>query len=182
MPSGRITLHHLEPDTQRFPIPQCDARIAGTGMSPPSAVILDFMYGIAAYRRWGSGQDIKEVMQQRFAQRYKSIPIPPASPPSSDSDSSSEPDDPDDDDYIPNRQLRGRNHSSNMSDGMLRAMVNVLALSMLLKGTTPELMAKERQRPEEAEELCAKEASRVKVQQWIQSAPCVLSYLRAISH
>ena len=182
MPSNRITLHHLEPDTSRFPISQCDARIAGTGISPPSTVILDFMYGVAAYRRWGSGQDIKEVMEQRFAERYKSIPIPPASPYSSEGDSSSEPDDPDNDDYKPNRQPRGRNHSSNMSDGMLRAMDNVLALSMLLKGTTPELMAKERQKREEAEELRAKEVSRVKVQQWIQSDPCVLSYLRAISH
>jgi hypothetical protein len=76
----------------------------------------------------------------------------------------------------------GRNHSSNMSNGMLRAMDNILALSMLLKGTTPELMATERQRREEAEELRANEASRVKVQQWLQSSPCVLSYLRAISH
>jgi len=182
MPPSRITLHHFEPATSRGSILQYDARIAGTGISPPSAVILDFMYGVAAYRRWGSGQDMKEVMQQRFAERYKSIPIPSASPRSSGSDSSSEPDDPDEDNYIPNGQPRGRNHSSNMSDGMLRAMDNVLALSILLKGTTPELMAKERQRREEAEELRAKEASRVKVQQWIQSSPRVLSYLRAISY
>ena len=155
-------------------MPQFDACIAGTGISPPSTVILDFMYGIAAYQRWGSGQDIKEVMQQRFAEHYKSIPIPPASPYSSEGDSSPERDDPDDDDYQPDRQPRGRNRSSNMSDGMLRAMDDVLALSMLVKGTTPALMATERQRREEAEELRAKEASRVKVQQWKQSSLCVL--------
>ena len=69
-----------------------------------------------------------------------------------------------------------------MSDEMHRAMDNVLALPMLLKGTTLELMATERQRREEAEELRAnEEASRMKVQQWMQSTPCVLSYLRAIS-
>lgn len=170
MPPSRITLHHLKPDTSRVPIPQFDARIAGTGISPPSTVILDFMYGVAAYRCWGSGQDIEEVMQQRFAEHYENIPIPPASLPSSDGDSSSESVD-DDDEYKPNRRPRGRNHRSNMSDGMLRAMDNVLALSMLLKGTTPELMAAERQRREEAEELRAKEASRVKVQQWMQSSP-----------
>jgi hypothetical protein len=183
MPPSRITLHHLEPDTSRNPIPQYDALIAGTGISPPSTVILDYMYGVAAYRRWGSGQDIEEVMQQRFLERYESIPIPPASPHSSDSDGSSAPDGPGDDDSdLPNRQPRRRNHSSTMSDEMLRAMDNVLALSVLLKGTTPELMAAERQRREEAEELRAKEASRVKVQQWMQSSPCVLSHLRAISH
>ena len=47
---------------------------------------------------------------------------------------------------------------------MLRAMDEVLAFPMLLKGTTPQLMAAERQRQEEAEELCAREASQVKVQ------------------
>ena len=50
-----------------------------------------------------------------------------------------------------------------MSDGILHAKDNVLALSMLLKGTTPELMAAERQGRKEVEELRAKEASRVKV-------------------
>jgi len=183
MPPSRITLHHLQPDTSRVPLPQYDARIAGTGISPPSTIVLDFMYGVAAYRRWGSRHDIKEVMQHRFTEHYKSIPIPPASLPSCDGDSSPESDDLDDDDeYKPNRRPTGRNHTSSMSDGMLRAMDNVLTLSMLLKGTTPELMAAERQRREEAEELRAKEASRVKVQQWMQSSPCVLSCLRAISH
>ncbi|KAF8347149.1 hypothetical protein F5887DRAFT_1131423 [Amanita rubescens] len=167
MPSSRITLHNLAPDTSRLPIPQYDALIIGTGTSLPSTVILDYMYGVAAYRCWGSGQDIEEVMEQRFAEHYKSIPIPPAPPYSSDSDSFSEHDHPNDG----NRRPRGRNHSAKMSDEMLRAMDKVLALSMLVKGTTPELMAAERQRREEAEELRAKEASRVKVQQWMQSSP-----------
>ena len=64
-----------------------------------------------------------------------------------------------------------------MSDGMLNAMDDVLALSMLLKGTTPELMAAERQRQEEVEELHAKEASRVKVEQWMQSLSLCVSSL-----
>jgi len=44
------------------------------------------------------------------------------------------------------------------NDEMLRAMDNVLRLSMFLKGMTPALMAAERQRREEAEELREKEA------------------------
>lgn len=183
MPPSRITLHHLKPDTSRVPTPQYDMCITGTGISPPSTIILDFMYGVAAYQHWGSGHDIEEVMQRRFTEYYKSIPIPPASLPSSDNDSSPESDGlNDDDEYKLNRRSSGRNHSSNMSDGMLHAMDNILALSMLLKGTTPELMAAERQRQEEAEELRAKEASQVKVEQWMQSSQCVLSYLQAISH
>jgi hypothetical protein len=143
MPPIRITLQNLKPElhTIGYPLHQHDAPIAGTGVSPPPEVLLDFMYGVAAYRRWGSGHDISEVMQHRSTECHKSIPIPPASPVSSDGVSSPESHD-SNDDYGPVRRRRGRNH---MSDGMLRAMDNVLILSMLVKGTTPELMAAERQ-------------------------------------
>ena len=106
------------------------------------------MYGVAGYQRWGSGQEIKEVMQQRFTESYASIPIPPAPPHTSDDD------------------------DIDMSPEMLQAMDDIRALSMLLKGTTPELMAAERQRQVEAEELRAKEASKLKVQQWMQNSVC----------
>jgi hypothetical protein len=183
MPPSRITLQHLRPHAGRDPIRQYDARIAGEpGILPPPSALLDFMYGVAAYRRWGSRQDINEVMQHRYTECYGSIPIPSASPPSSDGDSSPEPDDINDLDHEPDRRRRGRNHRSNMSDGMLCAMDDVLKLSMLLKGTTPQAMAAERQRREEGEELRAKQASRVKVQQWMQSSLYVLSYPQASSH
>ena len=176
MPPSRITLHHFKPDTSRSPILQWDAHMAGTGIPPPSTLILDFMYGIAAYLRWGSGQDIEEVMRHRFTESYESISIPPVPVPRDD-------DDGDDDEYIPNRQPRSRNRGSKMSDGMLRAMDNVLALSMLLKGTTPQLMAAERQKQEEAEEVRVMAASCTKVQQWMQTSesPCVLFYLLIFS-
>jgi hypothetical protein len=50
-----------------------------------------------------------------------------------------------------------------MSAEMLRAMDDILALSMLLKGTTPDMITAERQRQEDKEELRAREASQVKV-------------------
>ena len=53
-----------------------------------------------------------------------------------------------------------------MSDGMLQAMDNI----MLVKGKTPQFIAAERQKRDEEEELCAKEASQVKVQQWRKSS------------
>src|SRR5258708_6456646 len=136
MPSSRITLHHLKPTSGRHPILQWDADMAGMGIPPPSTVILDFMYGVATYQCWGGGQDINQVMQKCHDTHYESILIPPAAPHLSDS--SPEPDDPNDGDYIPNRQPRGRNHSSHMLDEMHCAMDDVLVLSMLLKGTTPE--------------------------------------------
>ena len=140
----------------------------GTGTSPPPAILLDYMYGAAAYQRWGAGQGIDEVMRRRFSERYESIPIPPPSPPSSGSDPLGESDDSRDRDYAPRAAKRVRYHTTKMSAGMLQAMDNMRALSMLLKGTTPDAIAAERQRREEEEELRAREASQVKVLEWMQ--------------
>ena len=169
VPPSRITLHHLAPITSYDPILQRDARIAGTGNFTPPSILLDFVYGVAAYRRWGSGKEIEKVVQQRFAEHYKLIPIPPRSPPSSDGDNSPEPDDHNDHDYEPGRLSRGRKQRQHMSDGMLQAMDDMLILSMLVRGTNPELMAAERHKREEMEELLAQNASQAKVQEWRES-------------
>ena len=146
MPPGRITLQHLKPDTSNHPIPQCDARIAGTGISLPPNVLLDFMYGAAAYRRWGggSGDEVRRVMQQRFDNRYESNSIPTLSTahPSGDDESSPESRG-SDDDYDPDQE---RNDKSDMLDGMLSAMDSILMLSKLLKRTTPQSRTLERQK------------------------------------
>ena len=152
MPSGRITLQHFERMTPGLTaLPQVDACMRGTGTPRPSTIILDYMYGVAAYRRWGSGQEIKELMQQRFTECYESIPLPPDSPDTGDDSDQ-------------------RKKHLDVSPEMLQAMDDIRALSMLVKGTTFELMAAERQRQAEAEELRAKEASKVKVQQWMQNS------------
>ena len=154
MPSHRITLQHFEMIISLLPtIPQFDACMRGTGTPRPSTIILDYMYGVAAYRRWGSGQEIKELMRQRFTECYESIPRPPA----------------------PSRTSESDDNGQDMSPEMLQAMDDIRALSMLVKGTTPELMAAERQRQEEAEGLRAKEASKMKVQQWMQNVESVCS-------
>jgi hypothetical protein len=180
VPSSRLTLHFLKPETSRSRTPQYDAHITepGTGIPRPSALILDFVYGVAVYRQWGSGvEDIRQVLDARFSDHFKSIP--PLVTPLPNYDPSASPDDPKDADYVPEDngsselddrtngdQQRGRKHELNMSD----AMDTVLALSMLLKGTSPEQMAAERRRREESEELRAKEASRVKVEEWMQNS------------
>jgi hypothetical protein len=167
MPPSRITLQYLVVPHGRGSVPAYDAQFAGTNISLPPSILLDYMYGVAAYKRWGGGQVINRAMQQRFAEHYQNIPIPPASPPSS-SDDGSENDDPNDPDYQRNTRPRGRYHRSKMSDGMLRAMDDVLLLSRLLKGQSPQSIAAEQQRQEEAADLRAMEASRAKVQQWMQ--------------
>ena len=155
MPSARITLQHFERMTPGLTaLPQVDACMRGTGTPRPSTIILDYMYGVAAYRCWGSGQEIREVMQQRFTKCYEPIPLPPSPPDTSDDGNQ-------------------RKKHSDVSSEMLQAMDDIRALSMLVKGTTPELMAAERQRQAETEELRAKEASKVKVQQWMQNSESV---------
>src|SRR5271154_685981 len=51
MPLSRTTLQHLVPPAGRNPAPAFDSLAR---YSPP-AVLLDFMYGVAAYKRWGTG-------------------------------------------------------------------------------------------------------------------------------
>jgi hypothetical protein len=172
MPSSRITLQHFELRLSLLEtIPQFDACMRGTGTPHPSTIILDYMYGVAAYRRWGSGQEIKKLMQQRFTESYKAIPIPPAPPYISDDDGMyPESDDSKDLSYSPVEKKQQRKKHSDTSPEMLQAMDDIHALSMLLKGTTPELLAAERQRRAEVEELRAKEASKVKVRQWMQDS------------
>ena len=173
VPPSRVTLQNMKSPTGRHPVPAYDARMTGTGIKPPPSILLDFMYGVAAYRLWCGGGGIDEVMRKRFADRYQSIP-PPVPELSDGSDDGSDHEDPHDGDYEPNGRRRGKHHRSNMSDEMLRAMDNMLALSMFMKGTTPQAMAAERQRREEEEELRAQEASRAKAELWVRQSivPC----------
>ena len=64
---------------------------------------------------------------------------------------------------------------------MLDAMDNVLKLSMLLKGRTPQSVAAQRERRGEEEELHVQKAGQVKSQQWIETLQYVFSYLWASS-
>ena len=59
MPSDRIMLQHLEPPRVNM-IQPCDAAFRDThqvrdGNASPAALLLDFMYGAAAYKHWGNG-------------------------------------------------------------------------------------------------------------------------------
>jgi hypothetical protein len=170
MPRSRITLQHLMPPVESKPIEARDAHFANSiQISPPPAILLDYMYGAAAYRRWGAGESMDGLMQRRFVEYYKPIPLLPRSPSSSESGDSR------DDDFEPRTQPGRRRHRTDMSTEMLQAMDNILRLSMWLKGTTPEEVAAERERRREEEELRAQKAGRVKVLEWLQSDVCSLS-------
>jgi hypothetical protein len=104
MPSSRITLQHLKPPTTTL-IQPLDAVFAGTpqpreGNAPPPAILLDFMYGAAAYKCWGSGSEMKHAIHNNLVKEYQSFPQKQMDPSSGDSGSEPEPDDRNDGDYV----------------------------------------------------------------------------------
>jgi hypothetical protein len=173
MPSDRITLQDLVPDTLS-PVLGSDAVMTGANTKnslPPPNITLDYMYGAAAYKRWGGrAGEIHEVMKIYHTAHYKDIHRPECddgdgdggSGGSGDEDSSSDYEDP-----KPRRRNTVRREHKDMSDGMLEAMDNIRYLSMMLRGITPHAVAVERQKQEEEAESRAHEASCIKVQKWI---------------
>ena len=195
MPSNRITLQNLEPPSG-FSIPPRDAVFRDTwqsrdGNTPPAALLLDFMYGAAAYKRWGNGPEMKRIIHGRFLEEYQSIPIlqKPVDP-SSDEDSGSERGDPADGDYDPgfifqsdSTHSRSKPHDPNYADpglafqsnrawrpqdSMIKAMDSMNALMMCMSGITPEARAAQWQKEEEERRLKDKEFSRNKVLEWMK--------------
>lgn len=61
MPISRLTLQHLTlaATIDLLPILQWDASITGTGPSQPPNILLDFIYGVAAFLHWGQHDMIK---------------------------------------------------------------------------------------------------------------------------
>ena len=60
-----------------------DALFDGTKLSLPPAIILDYMYGVSAYKCWRSrqgGDDIHSTMKSYQIEHYKNIPPGPPLP------------------------------------------------------------------------------------------------------
>ena len=172
MPTERLTMQYLVLPRTRDITYAYDALMMGTGNSPPSAVILDFMYGAAAYKCWHSGAAIDQVMKERYEDKYRNIPTL-ISEPSDDRGEEDAESDPQDKDHRPSGSKQRKEH---YSEGLLRAMDDVLALSMFIKGNTRESLAAERQKREELAEARAQEAGRLKAQQWVNATwPSVCS-------
>ena len=75
----------------------------------------------------------------------------------------------------PEEREKGKSYRS---DEMFQAMDDLLLLSMLVKGMTPEMKAAHRQKQEEAaalQQLCAEEENQKRVQQWCEDQEIVNS-------
>jgi hypothetical protein len=131
-----------------------DALFGGRGVPLPSTVILDYLYGIAAYKAWRSKRsDGFNRMKAYREEHYTRIPpLPPTSP-----------DDPNDRDYKP---PKSRKHPSTRRSGLEETMDELNMFLMYIHGITPEMAAERNQKEIEREEQAAQEASRSKVTEW----------------
>jgi hypothetical protein len=135
----------------RYGLP-VDAKFQGTD-STPSIVLLNFMYGVAAYKRWKSPPGVDIAKHQQV------IPVPrPRAPSGEGENSSEEQEDPKDSGYLPEG-----------TTSMVEAMDELNMVLTYLSGITPEEAAIRREKRLEEEEKMAQEAGRSKVLEWIDT-------------
>jgi hypothetical protein len=139
-----------------------DANFQGTDDTTPPIVLLNFIYGVAAYKRWKSPPSVgilNAYFAEHYAEYYKTIPVPPPQGPSGESEGpSDEQDDPNDSDYVPED-----------TNSTVEAMDELNMVLMYLSGITPEEAAIRREKRLEEEEQMAQEAGRRKVMEWIET-------------
>jgi hypothetical protein len=137
-----------------------DALFQAKGGSPPSTVILDYVYGAAAYTSWHSKRGhVFDVMNDYRKTHYADIPSLPRAPP----DDTSGPVDPNDPDYkLPGPRKCYRRDESDVA----KVMDELNVVLMYIHGITPEEAAERMQKEIEQEERAAQEASRSKVMEW----------------
>jgi len=117
-----------------------DALFGGEGVPLPSTVILDYIYGIAAYKAWRSKRgDGFNQTKAYLNEHYAQIPPPPPAPPDG---------------------------TRTRRSGLEETMDELNMLLMYIHGITPEMAAERRQKEIEREERAAQEASRSKMMEW----------------
>ncbi|KAI0246116.1 hypothetical protein BJV78DRAFT_1348806 [Lactifluus subvellereus] len=171
-PTEHITLQQLKkpeglgllhPATGVLHGAHMDALFQGTGSPLPPAIILDYIYGVAAYTCWRSRQgddDVHAVMKSYRREHYAYIP--PRRPSSNDDDDAHGPD--------PPTSLQRRPYMSIRRGGvMATAMDELNSVLMSLQGITPQEVANRREKRMEEEELKAQDASRSKVMEWMKT-------------
>ncbi|KAI9453975.1 hypothetical protein BJY52DRAFT_1286604 [Lactarius psammicola] len=148
----------------------------GTESSLPPVIILDYLYGVAAYKQWGRQQgNAQPLMEKYHREHYADIPEPPPAPPSDNGVDAPDPDDPRDLGYSPStsRRTRRSHRSTRRGDVMAQAMDELNLVLMNLSRTTPQEVAKRREERMEEEERVAQEKGRSKVMEWMKHTGAV---------
>jgi len=156
-------MQRIIPDSSRRRVPDDDARLVGSESELPSVVLLDFIYGAAAYQRWKTDETVDSKLNSYCSEKYEKILspkgpklVPIESSGSEEVDiSNGNSDDPDWREGMP---------------GMLDAMDKVMDISWKVRLRTmpvPEKVVARLQKEEEEEELREQEATRMKVLGWM---------------
>jgi hypothetical protein len=161
----RITMQSLVPDSCYRPRPDDDAHLAGTEDLLPPAIVLDYMYGAAAYQRWKSDQDVHKKIWAYFKDHYEPV-LNDTSKSSTPDLSDSEEDSSDDERNL--KRDEGR-------QGLLDAMDDVLNLpSAITWRKAPKKVAaklQKFQKQQKEEESREREIGRMKVEEWRRAMP-----------
>jgi len=165
-PALLATLQNVHPSVALALGANVDALFQGEGGSPPSTVILDYVYGVAAYNSWRSNRGNVDVMGEYRKIHYANIKPPSRAPPD-DTDDASDPGETSGTEYQPRRTLKSgpRERKRDESD-LAKAMDELNVVLMYIHGITPGEAAKRRQKEIEQEERAAQEAGRRKVMEW----------------
>ena len=176
----------MSPATAFYLGAHVDALFQGTGSQLPPAIILDYIYGIAAYKCWRNGQVHSTVMEshhrppinhnhntsteeeditQHFD--FKHIRVPSASP--EEQDNTHHHDHTHGCGHTPLPQQPSSYMSIREGDEIGAAMDELNAVLMYLEGITPQEAANRREKRMEEEELKAQAASRSKVMEWMKT-------------
>ena len=158
-------------DTAFYALQNVDALFRGDGARLPFTFILDYLYGIAAYKAWCSkpeDQGFNEMKMKTYHKEHyaKIEPRRPALPDDNldDTDVPSEPEDPKDTNYSPHGSRK--RYTPTGTSGLEETMDELNRFFMRIYGITPEMSAERRQKEIEREERAAQEASRSKVMEW----------------
>ena len=144
------------------------------GTDTPPIILLNFMYGVAAYKRWRSPPGVG-IIKAYFEEHYKHISVPRPRAPSGESESPSYEDtqeDPNDPDNAPdNSTQEDPNDPDYVPDNssMVAAMDELDMVLMYIRGITPEEAAIRWEKRLKEEEQMAQEAGRRKVMEWIDT-------------
>jgi len=157
MPTYRVTMQDLKPPSPnlRIPVPQRDVRVDWTGPLAPPSVLLDFVYGIAAIKRWAA-RPILPLLDYRHSREFAAVQGDP---------------------LVSASVVRPRRKNKSKEWGLSQAMDAFTNLSLLLKGyppgTTWEIVDEERER---AAEVRSRQVGATKVQSWLEDTQLTQSH------